>query len=209
MSARRKAMQDDARSPRNGRFYFPARAIAALFFALIAGPAIAAPPTDDNGYFVDGGACPFECCTYGPWRAARGVALYDAPRGERVVGVVRKGDAADGRTGIVYTRPQRVQVHKPSPDGVWQPGDVFYILTYLGEGFAKVWSTGTVTEYDIYGTGLDASDACFAEDDGCWWSMPGEHRRYDMQWWARVDGPGGKSGWTDRAGYFSGIDRCG
>ncbi|MGA2263470.1 MAG: hypothetical protein ABSH28_18800 [Acidobacteriota bacterium] len=53
-----------------------------------------------------------------------------------------------GLIGIVYAVPTKVDVVYAYKN--YRAGDVFYVLTYLGEGFAKVWYKGTVYEDDIH-----------------------------------------------------------
>ena len=41
--------------------------------------------------FLDRGACPFECCTYGRWKVTKDTVAYDKPNKKaRRVGVLKK-----------------------------------------------------------------------------------------------------------------------
>jgi hypothetical protein len=73
--------------------------IALLFFV-----AFAAYSDDHPAFYVDKGACPFECCTYREWRAEKPTRLYADPNADSpFVGVAEKGIFVKAETGEVHT----------------------------------------------------------------------------------------------------------
>ena len=114
---------------------------AVLCVAAARPAAVTTPPA----YFVDRGACPGECCTYGQWRATKATSLYEAPRlGTRIVARVETGSEVAAETGEVHTKPGKFIVRKESPP--YRAGDVIWVYTYLGEGQYKVWRDGKMLQ---------------------------------------------------------------
>ncbi len=130
--------------------------------------------------FIDKGACPFECCTYRQWTVKRDTLLYDAVNGTRIVGRAAKGAKVRGLTGEVHTIPLKAKT---------KAGREVYMLTYLGEGFWKIWDNGAVKQ-----SGDDALNA---------------HARPQSTWWVRIGLPNGTVGWTKQPENFGNIDACG
>ncbi len=158
--------------------------------------------------YVDEGACPFECCVYRDWIALTRVTLLDRPNGKPIT-TIEKGDTVRGITGIVYTIPRRVTVVYPYRGH--RPGDVFYILTYLGEGFARTWHDGKVIQEDIHDslalTGKKAVLNCTHASERCWWRM--ESPPIQRTWWVKVRTADGIVGWAISNGNFGNQDGCG
>ncbi len=158
------------------------------------------------------GACPFECCTYGPWTTTEPTAVYAQPDDTTAAPAftVPAETALDASTGhVLLTRLGRAVAR----DSVTlylgyedtrsaAPGDSLLVLDYVGEGAYRAWHDGGVVQLD----GL----AAFA--------VPGEDgpalerlSEPEQQWWARVQTPDGRAGWLwmDRTPSVQGADACG
>jgi hypothetical protein len=148
--------------------------------------------------FEDAGACPFEGCTYREWTTNAPVKVltgrkddapvaFELPVGTRVTaltgvvvtvvpGIVELRDAMDVETG-----------QGPVP---MKAGEVFYLLTYQGEGYGKVWIKGGVrTDVDL--------------------SRFKPKRGPTAIWWVQVRNARGQVGWTRHPEAFDGKDRLG
>ena len=149
-------------------------------------------------FYVDKGACPFECCTYRKWGTERTTILYAAPKtGSAIVGNAGKGATVNAQTGEVHTKPGKLIVKRNIND--FRKGDVLWVYTYLGEGFYKIWYRGKFIEeqidFDIHNPAPD--------DWGYFEIMP------DSVWWVKIQTPDGLEGWTNEPGNFSNQDACG
>lgn len=186
------------------------RCVLRLLIALAALCALAdmgftqkAPP----GFFVEKGACPFECCAYGNWKAVRATKLYGRRDvHSKVVATIEEGNSVVALTGQVETRPGRFVVKKANGD--FRPGDVLWIYTPVGEGSFKVWLNGRMTEanlsfgpYDI----VPASARC-EETISCWGET---EKKPDVTWWIKIKDARGRIGWTNEDCNFTGSDSCG
>jgi len=167
--------------------------------------------------FVDRGACPFECCTYGQWHADSAVALRASPDSSApIVGTVASGTTVAASTGEVHVRPGVFVMSRgeraysldrsgpPTPGDSFRVGDTLLVYTSRGEGAYKVrlvGSTGPMFELMLAspGTGCERSNAC----NGRLLAAP------VSTWWANVRAPNGTTGWTTDTRHFSGRDRCG
>ncbi len=113
---------------------------------------------------------------------------------------------------MVRTVPNRVQVvydHKG-----YKTGDVFFILNYVGEGFAKVWFQGEIREEDIAALpsgGFHHPKATAAKlqipDAKCWWNVESAERQ--STWWVKVKTTTGLVVWTISNGNFDNQDVLG
>ncbi len=191
-------------------------ALAAL--ALAAPPATVAAgevPVDEAGYFVDRGACPFECCAYGKWTVGEDTPLRAGPGIGEIVGLARKGTSVRSLTGAVYTRPVPVDVvhdHTGAyPKTEFKAGDRLYVLTYLGEGFTRAWFEGRFLEIEVVSMAdqdMDRFHVCAAPSAECWWSVDPAYRLRDHVWWVQMRLPDGTEGWTSDVENFRGQDGC-
>ncbi len=91
-------------------------------------------------------------------------------------------------------------------------GDRVYLLTYLGEGWMKVWFKG-----NIYAENLmfirswrpesdDRWPSCVHPSAECWGRI---EEREPMDWWVHVKTSRGLTGWTNQVDHFAGKDLCG
>ncbi len=91
-----------------------------------------------KGKYIDKGACPFECCRYGPWKGRKTTTAYASPDASSdLVGEYQSGTKVTALTGEVHTVPGRFIVKKAHAR--YKPGDVILVLTYLGEAHFKIW----------------------------------------------------------------------
>ncbi len=174
------------------------------------------PPVDDAGYFVDRGACPFECCGYGKWSVRADTPLRAGPNQGSIVGVAKKGVSVESVTGNVYTRPVPLDVVHDhtgaNPKTKFKAGDRLYVLTYLGVGFTRAWFEGQFLELEVVymaDRNMDRFRVCTAPSTDCWWSVDRAYRLRDHVWWVRLRLPDGTEGWTDDVENFRGQDGCG
>lgn len=172
-------------------------------FCLVAAQAHAFDPAKDR--FIDKGACPFECCTYGSWRTVRETKLLAAPDAKaEQTGVIPAQVTVNAITGEVHSVPSRFIVSKQN--GKYEPGDVVWVLNYYGEGYFRVWFEGESYNEDLdfspYGGG--AGKRC-EKPKYCWGELEEE---LQLTWWIRVRGPEGLEGWTNAPGNSSGQDAC-
>jgi len=175
--------------------------ILTLAFALLLAPR-GGPPS----LFVDKGACPFECCTYGAWTAARTLHVLQQPAvSAPVVGTVRAGTAVRALTGHVITRAGRFRVNKAH--GVYEPGDVLFVYTYLGEGHFKVWFGGHFYDEDLGFSPYGGSAGTRCDKPAqCWGTLQAEHQ---STWWVQLLLSDGHTAWTRESHNFTGKDSCG
>lgn len=178
--------------------------------------AAATPPTVSD-MFVDRGACPFECCTYGAWEATGVATLRAEPDSSSpVVATVARGDRVTAVTGEVHVFPGRFVLDRaargyrigasapPEPADSFARGDTLGVYTYRGEGAWKVRRAGSdAALVDLMlaypGTGCERDGRC----DGSFLRMP------RSTWWIRIRASSGATGWTADAQAFKGKDACG
>jgi len=148
--------------------------------------------------FEDVGACPFEGCTYRQWttnarvkvlkeRSDDAPVAFELPAGARVTALT--GVVVTVVPGIVELRDAE-EVETAEGKVPMKAGEVFYLLTYQGEGFSKVWIKDGVR------TGVDLSR--FKPKRGA-----------TAIWWVQVRNGRGQVGWTRHPDLFDGKDRLG
>ena len=146
--------------------------------------------------FMDKGACPFECCTYRDWTVDKATAVRSAMSdGSPIAFRLNKGDRVKGMTGVVITsHPGEVRVLKRTKIGKFTapPGDTLYLLTYVGEGFNRVWYRGKITEEETY------DKTTFRQV-----------REPKAVWWVKIRNSRGKIGWSRDPDNFGNKDQCG
>jgi len=175
--------------------------------AIVSALAFAAQEAGHPSYYVDEGACPFECCKYGEWKAVRNLPLYSQPkRGAVVVGNLTRGDSIRTLAGKVVTTAGRFRVTRDIGD--YHRGDSLWVYTYHGEGTFTVWYRGAMRDEDLgfspYGD--SAGDRCQNDEAACWGTLD---EPLKMAWWAKLRGPSGVEGWSRVEKNFSGTDACG
>ncbi len=146
--------------------------------------------------FIDKGACPFECCTYRDWTVDKPTAVRSAMRDSSSVAFrLKKGERVKGLTGVVITsQPGEVRVLKSTKIGgsTAKRGDTLYLLTYIGEGFHRVWYKGKITEEETY------DETIFRQI-----------RAPKEVWWVKVRNARGQIGWSREPDNFGNKDQCG
>lgn len=156
--------------------------------------------------YVDSGACPFECCQYGDWRARSNIRAH-ARRDQhsRTIFTIRKGEKVRAITGAVVTeKPGRIRILEPMVVGAkyrfaLHRGDIIFTLHYLGEGTELFWYQGRVDECELH-------IAPFVSK--------GQQPKMQLleqettAWWIKVRNAAGKVGWINESD-FDGMDGCG
>ncbi|MEO7538435.1 MAG: hypothetical protein ABIV21_00265 [Pyrinomonadaceae bacterium] len=160
--------------------------------SLAFGQRIAKPPQP----FIDRGACPFECCTYRDWDVTAPTAVRkDMNDRSPIAFRLRKGERVVGVTGVVVTTsPGIATVLRSEKLGKvdLKRGDTVYLLTYLGEGFNKIWHKGRIVEAETY-------------DE----SKLRVNRQPKAVWWVKVKNRRGQIGWSRQPDHFGNKDQCG
>lgn len=152
-----------------------------------------------DSVLVRGGACPFECCVYGEWRAETAIPLAVEPRtGADSVGSIAVGETFPADTGFVrITGPAIIAVTDTVRvrDTTLLPGDTVVVLDYVGEGYWNLLHRGRVLE--------EVEGFWGAEHDDPRGAYYGDYRK---EWWVHARG-----GWfrADSTFRFSGADACG
>lgn len=174
------------------KLFFAIFLFAGILTSIISGQGNSRPPIP----FVDKGACPFECCTYREWTVDKATAVSSAMRDSSPIAFrLKKGERVRGVTGVVTTSQSgEVRVLKRTKIGrlMAVPGDTLYLLTYIGEGFHKVWFKGKITEEETY-------DRTKFRDI----------RQPKSVWWVKIKNSRGQTGWSREPDNFGNKDQCG
>ena len=151
--------------------------------------------------YIDKGACPFECCSYGTILILKDTVLYEKPKSNKVIGKLSKNTTAKAITGIVYVKPLYAKVTKNFRD--LKKGETVYALTYLGEGVYKIWHNEKI----IDNLTLDEIE-----------NIKFDSKFYSDEWWVKFELPNktkNKFGWVNMkienedSRHFCGFDLCG
>lgn len=148
--------------------------------------------------FADVGACPFECCIYRQWTATKNTVIYQQMRENSPVAFKVKGrEKVTGVTGVVITtKAGTVKALKNftfSNNKISvKAGNLFYLLTYRGEGFFLIWYKGKKFEDEI----LDENTMKLLSEP-------------KSVWWVKIKNRKGQIGWTKMPENFDNKDSCG
>ena len=144
--------------------------------------------------YVDPGACPGEGCGYCTlYRALREITVYERASVEsKPVGEISTGDTFIAKTGEVHTVPTRFEVHREH-DGI-KPGDNVLALTYLGEGYFRIFHNGKLTQADLKFSpwGGTPGNTC-DKPKYCWGRLTKE---LEFTWWMYVIAESSLQGWV-------------
>lgn len=157
--------------------------------------------------YVDRGACPFECCTYREWWAAKPTAVYASPSsGAARIKSLVKGEHVRAVTGFVRSRATEFAVTRKH--GRYRPGDTIWVYSYRGEGFFLVWFNGKMFDEDLGFSPYGGSGGTRCQDDpgNCWGRLKAEHV---SEWWIKLRLRDGRIGWTNHGSDYSNADACG
>ena len=108
---------------------------------------------------------------------------------------LRTGQKVQGVTGVVITtEPGIVEAIKQTTVDSLKvnPGDRVYVLTNLGEGYAKVWFKGRVLQGEPY-------------DESIFKPI----RQTKSVWWVKIKDRRGRIGWSREPENFDNVDQCG
>jgi hypothetical protein len=125
--------------------------------------------------------------------------------------VLPKGQKVTTLTGVVVTKPGRIQILHPIRVQGQEPvnSGYLYILTYRGEGFWKVWLNGKLIDAVSIPDVLSPM-ACNASEASCkerfeakWISGPimGQMEQLPQPvWWVQIKDKTGRTGWIEDTG---------
>lgn len=146
--------------------------------------------------YVDKGACPFECCTYREWTVDKPTVMHKEMSDSSPVSFrLAKGEKVTGVTGtVITTRAGIVRVLKKNTlEKVrLNRGDNIFLLTYLGEGFNKIWFNGHIFQGEV----MDKKIFKLT-------------RQPVSVWWVKVKNRRGQIGWSRQPDNFGNKDQCG
>jgi hypothetical protein len=181
--------------------------VVATFFLVLILFAVAYPQENPPASYVDKGACPFECCTYRTWKTTKRTVAYAGPnKKSRQVGFFKTGSRVRGLTGEVRTEPGKYVITKKYEK--FEPGDVLWVYTPLGEGVYKVWFKGKMFEQELHyvdGPYESVFPKC-EETSDCWGRLETEVK---SEWWVKVKSAEGWIGWSNEPENFDNKDSCG
>lgn len=148
--------------------------------------------------YKDVGACPFECCMYRQWTATKALVIRKTMSDRSAVAFrIKKGEKVRGMTGVVITTVAgKAEILKDftleSSKVKLKKGDAISLLTYLGEGWYRMWYRGK-----------------FFEDDGYAEGEINIVTQPESVWWVKIRNRKGQIGWTKSSESFDNQDQCG
>ncbi|MBY0449636.1 MAG: hypothetical protein K2X01_03305 [Cyanobacteria bacterium] len=155
------------------------------------------PSYTPPGIFIDKDACPYEGCFYGFWRVESDFPLFDKINSDHIIGIAKKGSNIKSLTGEVHTLPDILKIkastlptdrNNPNHYAVNHP---VYVLTYLGEGFFRVWYEGRFYEDDAIYCAVPSMGVCTPKLDIYDVVRPGKR-----VWWIKIQLANKKTGWA-------------
>jgi hypothetical protein len=149
---------------------------------------------NDVDVYVDKGACPGEGCEYCALYVAKtDVPVYEeASIGSNKLGVITVADTFIARTGEVHTVPTRFEVHREH-DGIG-PEDEVFALTYVGEGYFRIFLNGELQTADLGFSPWGGSGGKTCDNPAyCWGRLV---RELEFTWWMWVVAESGLTGWV-------------
>lgn len=155
---------------------------------------------------VDENACPFEGCTFGPWKVTKDSTLYSAWESNRkIIATLKQGQNVTAITGVHITiKPDVIRITKAVPTLSLRAGDRVLRYMYHGEGFADIWANGKWTKE------ADCSFVTEKNGDGCGRDCAGIVEQEGIkEWWVKVRIESGLIGWVKVDNNFEGMDSLG
>lgn len=180
--------------------------VLSIILAVLVLPCAASEPPPPS-FLIEKGLCPFEGCAYREWVTLKETPIYSAPeKGAKVIAHLSAGGHVKALTGEVHTtRPGKFRVRKPHDK--YRPGDLIWLYGYHGEGVYTVWFAGKQYEVEFSSVNYDGQGGyrC-ADKDWCWGVLEQEPKSI---WWIKIQGPDGRTGWTNQPQNFDGKDLLG
>jgi hypothetical protein len=165
---------------------------------------------DDSEVFIQKGACPFECCTYGVWKVDSDTKVYKTPSlSAKVSGTLKAGSVVGVTTGEVHVVPGHARAIATPPQSAinLDPEALIEILDYVGEGYSRVRQGEIITQVKIARTKQQCEVA--ERHRYCWVEIL---REPVADWWVLLSSgstyPGGWVRMTEGVGLRA-IDSCG
>jgi hypothetical protein len=169
--------------------------------------------------YVDAGACPGEGCKYNDvWTMEEPTPVHPARGSAQTAFVLAKGQKVTTVSGVVITKPGRIQILHPIsiPEiGVIDSGEI-EVLTYRGEGFWKAWINGKLIDA-VQITNILTSMTCDLSEAPCkdkleakWIAGPIAGKMLELPkpaWWVQIKDRTGRTGWIEQSGpTWSGVN---
>ena len=169
--------------------------------------ALAKTPSPPEPY-VDKGVCPGEGCTYGKWTVVTETVFYkDMDGNSPILFSAGKGEIVTGLTGsVITTQLGKSKATKPIVLGEkkkisLKAGDTVYILSYVGEGYYKLWFNGQI-DTDQIGM-MTGDESVLNKDDKQVDTFGLQGLKVEKtEWWVKVKNSKGQIGWTIADGNF-------
>ncbi len=154
--------------------------------------------------YIDKGACPFECCQYGPWSATQATPAFVSPGAKNAAIVIPAGTSIAALSGYVLTIGQPFIVTRAHD--TYKPGDKLMVYTYYGEGNFSVWHKGRMFTEQLGFSPYGGTGGKRCTDKGyCWGTLSHELK---SDWWVNVRLANMKTYWILNASGFEGQDSC-
>lgn len=154
--------------------------------------------------YKDVGACPFECCLYRGWTANKDTVLYKQMSEKSPIAFrVKRREKVTGITGTVITNKAGtvkaladITATEDSKEITGKKftvksGDIFYVLTSMGEGFYQLWYKGKFFQDEIYN---EKTMKILTKPESVWW--------------VKIKNRRGQIGWTKLPENFDNKDGC-
>lgn len=161
----------------------------ALWMIAWAVPSLASEPTNP---FIDYGACPGECCSYGLWQVTSDTNLLESIGSNKIVGKARAQSFVIAVTGEVHTRPGRIRILKNRDP--YSAGDIVHLLTPTNIGQYVIMFKGK--------TYSDSTDVINMVADPALSGSAKLEREPISHWWIQILLNDGTLGWTTRSSNF-------
>ncbi len=172
----------------------PRSILAALSLFVVMPALLFAAQTSPPKVLIDKDICPGEGCSKeGNARATKSTKVYAEPNeNSSAIWEFTPGVVVTSSGSEVHTAGGRFVVKRAYEN--YQPGDVLWVYTYIGEGVFKVWHEGKMYEekLDFSPWGGSAGKRCEKDDGSCWGEL---EKELEMTWWLKAKSIDGQEGW--------------
>ena len=155
---------------------------------------------DHPEFYTEPGGCPGESCSYGKWQVQKETMLYADPNTKSAqISKCISGSKVIALTGHINSIAGKFIVKKKRDH--FNPGDIIWVYSYLGEGFFNVWVEGGFKTMELGFSPWGGSSGSRCENgDFCWGELENELK---FNWWIKIQNVDGSIGWTYEYKNFS------